>query len=620
MKIKETGSVNSNNISGNNKKYSIEKVLLVLAIVFFISLVLVRNFYFIKQDYGPKDSDNQYVRSLYYYRNLVFNEKADIRSVFYPPVCYLNALMFYKILGPTVESSRLSILLFMIIFLLALFGIGNEMNGPLTGFVLMALGASSVHILNFSVKYFLDFPCTAMVAASIYFLIKTDFYRDKKFTLIFGFVFAVALLTKNFVVFYMTLPVLWFLFPNIFKSKRSFFITLILFIPVVIMLGGSLWFIFQIKNTPMNSTVEQKWLLFYLLFILLPAVLLSIIAFFTGKKFGDNKDEDAAAISGLVNFSYAFSIFTTLSLPWYYWAARANVFYFFLQKSDQVMFAQAQSFSQRFIEALLVYLEFIINSFNFAPLLFVVGIVFFFIKKENAYRNLVFPVGLVFSSLVMLTTLHFHVRYLLPLTVFFVIVSGYWIGFTGKIKEYISFFLIVISIFSIITWVPLTPIKGIFTPELLTFTEGDNIHFGILYPKKPNPAKVNTDDIVDHLVSNCKKNRIGVIFYHYTDKQLEYMYYFQGEAMKRGLNLFVLDYWKHDGAYNPLNRDKFSREEIEGLSENVQYVLAIHKKNQDSDAGKKAFEKVIPDAVFKEKIIPVGSGEYFLTISRVVKD
>ena len=599
----------------------IQKVLIIAFLIVFISLVTVRNYYFIKLDYGPKDSDNQFHKSILYYRVLVLKEKMSLRSIFYPPIGYLNAVLFYILFEPTVESSRFSISLFLIVFLLAMFGIGYELNGLSSAYVTIALAASSLFVLNISVRFLLDLPCTAMVAASLFFLLKSDFFRKKKWALMFGFCFALALLTKNFVSVFIGFPILWFLAPNIFKSIRSFLIFIMLLVPVLIMTGGSIWFVNKHIKLSTGFVVEDKWFMFYALFVLLPACILSIVAFVTEKKYSRVEEKDKDAIMGLTNFSYAYSIFTSLSLIWYYWTVRSNLLYFDLQKRDQIESLDNVSYLSKIVEGLGILRELVMYSFNFAPLLLLVGIVFLIIKREKLYRNLSIPLGFLVPAVLLMATLHFQFRYLLPLIVFIIALAGFWIDYTGRLKIYLTILILSASLISIFVWVPVSPEGEIFIEQHKVDLRPAEFNARIIYPNPPDSTEIYSKRVIKHLFSNDKKHVKRVILYHFYESDLLYFYYLQGEALRDDRILAYQDIWGHQEYFNPLNGEReFSLTDLKDFNEKVDYLLVIHRQNNHADICERAYRKLIPSAKFERKTFMLGEKNIKVTVSRILKD
>lgn len=592
------------------------RILIAIFLLFFISIVLIRNTYYIKMDTGPKLSDNQYIRSLYYYRAFFMDEDLNLRANFYPPIVYLTTQVYYFFLGAGYEISRLSMSFYMLIFLLAMFGIGYEMGGAFSGAATMALAASSPYVLNISVKYFLDFPCAAMVAVSLYFLLKTNKFRNRIFSLLFGIFFTFALLTKNFTVFYLFFPVLWLLLPSITKSGRSMFTFLILSIPPLFMLAGSIYYINLISNAPFNNQYVDRWLIYYLSIILIPALVLAATAWLFDRSNDSSESGDGEAIKGLTNFSWAFCIFTAGAMPWYFWALRANIFYFNLQKHDQCLMVEKSAYLPVFRSGLLNIVSFMTNAFNLASLFIIVGIAFLIIKRKQLHRNIVILLGLIFSIILMGITLHYQFRYLLPMIVFLAVLGGYWIGYTGKLKPFLMAVIVGISLASILVWVPIQPDSNVFLSHDINSLDPKIVRAGILYPYPPDQQQIYSEDLLQHIFPKDSSGMKRILYYYFHISDAEYIYYFQGEALKKDNIIKLVDMWRDEEMKNAaVNRGRFSERHLEAFT-NTDYIITIHK-DEDPDKALEAYHKFFPKAKFRSRTFEINDDGYFMTVSQV---
>ena len=591
------------------------RILIAIFLLFFVSIVLVRNTYFIRMDTGPKLSDNQYIRSLYYYRAFFMDEDLNLRANFYPPIVYLTTQIYYFLLGAGYEVGRFSMSFYMLIFLLAMFGIGYELGGAFSGAATMALAASSPYILDISVRYFLDFPCAAMVAVSLYFLLKTDKFQNRKYSLLFGLFFAFALLTKNFTVIYLFFPILWFLLPNIAKSGRSLFTFLILSIPPLFMLAGSIYYINLISKYPFNSLYVDRWLVYYLSIIFLPALMLAATAWLFERS--NNTDSvDREAITGLTNFSWAFCIFTAGAMPWYFWALRANIFYYNLQKHDQCLMVERSSYLPVFRAGMFNIACFMSNSFNLASVFIVIGLIFLIIKRKELHRNLVALIGLFFSVLLLGITLHYQFRYLLPMTVFLAVLGGFWISYTGKLKPFLMAVIVGISLTSILVWTPIQPDSNLFLSHDVNTLYPKVIRAGILYPYPPDQQQIYSEDLLQYIFPKDSSGMKRILYYYFHIEDSEYIYYFQGEALKQDNIIKLVDMWRDEEMKNAeVNRGRFTERHLEAFA-NVDYIITLYK-DENPDRALEAFHKFFPDAKFKSRTFEINDDGYFMTVSQV---
>ncbi len=427
-------------ISNYLKNPASTKLIVSILIALFIIIFLVNNYLYIKGDLGLKTNDNHFYRSIQYYDKLVMKGNAVLTKIRFPPLVYLVSTCFYAVNGVSIETARISILLFAIIFLLAMFGIGYEMGGNFGGFSVMALAAASPHVLNYSRLYFLDFPQAAITALAFYLLLKSDFFRNRKFSLLFGLVTALAMLTKWSTAFYLIVPVLWFLTPNIFRSFKSFKAFLIFLVPTSIMLLSTIRYLRMIDST--QSPLSQQWGKYYLLLAVLPAILCTVIMLILDSKWKKEEDYKESGRKAIVNFSFMSSIFVVIASIWFFWAG------FSVREMIPIYaYTDPRDISMN----IPIMQAFILTMMNFSPFLLTIGIIFMAKKKQNVLRDMVIPISLILTSLLMIRLMYDNFRVIVPLVIFGTAVGGYWVGIikNRKISMVLTIFLVIVSLISI---------------------------------------------------------------------------------------------------------------------------------------------------------------------------
>ena len=416
------------------------KLVVSLVVILFVAIFLTNNYLYIKNDIGLKANDNHFYRSIQYYDKLVMKGDVSLTNIRFPPLVYLVTTCFYVVNGVSLETARLSILFFGIIFLLAMFGIGYELGGNFGGISVMALAAASPHVLDYSRSYFLDFPQTALTALALYLLLKTDFFRDRKYSMLFGVVTAFAMLTKWSTAFFLIIPVLWFLIPNIFRSFKSFKAFLIYLVPASIMLTGTVWYLKQIDSTAVP--LFHQWMKYYLYFAVVPAIVCIVTMLLLDLRWKKEDDYNSSGRQAIVNFSFMSSVFAIIASVWFYWAG-------FSVRSmiPTYAFNDPRSISMN----IPIMQTFLMTMMNFAPFLLILGIIFLIIKKKNTLRDLVIPVSLILTSLLMIRLMYDLFRVIIPLIIFGAALGGYWVGIikNRKISMTLTILLVLISLTSI---------------------------------------------------------------------------------------------------------------------------------------------------------------------------
>jgi len=198
-------------------------------ILFALFLVIaVSNLIWLKIDTRPPhwDASNHLMHSLSKYDLL---KDLSIKNIahfyldynYYPPLVYWLSSVFYLIFGKGEDVAVASNLIFFAILIFSTYGVAKHFWGRGAG-LLSALVVSVMPVLlSQSREYQLDFPLTAMVSLSIYFLLKTNSFRNRFYSILFGISFALGFLTKwTFPAFFIA-PVLYFLSILIYENIKN---------------------------------------------------------------------------------------------------------------------------------------------------------------------------------------------------------------------------------------------------------------------------------------------------------------------------------------------------------------------------------------------------------------
>jgi 4-amino-4-deoxy-L-arabinose transferase-like glycosyltransferase len=148
------------------------------------------------------------VTSLAYYD--ILRESVNLRTLFsaltwsdyYPPLVHLTVTAFYKLFGVSMDVAALSNSLYLVLFLLAVYGIGKRLGGPWLG-LLSAFVVSTFPIIFALSRYlYIDYALTAMVAVNIYLLLRSERFEHKGSSLLYGVTLGLGMLIKwTFIVF-----------------------------------------------------------------------------------------------------------------------------------------------------------------------------------------------------------------------------------------------------------------------------------------------------------------------------------------------------------------------------------------------------------------------------------
>ncbi len=136
-----------------------------------------------------------------------------------PPLTYLLTIPFQNLLGIGPDQTNAVHLLFSAILFASVYGLGTRLFNRSVGFWATALCAILPGLYHHRLQFLLDYPLTAMVTLSFYSLTMWRFSSlpalDKKGTdswlwsIVFGFTFGLAILTKQTTIFFLFIPLLW---------------------------------------------------------------------------------------------------------------------------------------------------------------------------------------------------------------------------------------------------------------------------------------------------------------------------------------------------------------------------------------------------------------------------
>lgn len=127
----------------------------------------------------------------------------------YPPLYYAVAALFYGVLGTTIDAAQLANLPAIVLLGLATFGIARTVMEPGSAALAALLANFFPYMLWISRETVIEYWLTAMVATAIWALLKTREFSNPKWSLVFGAVCGLGMLTKWTFVIFVALPALW---------------------------------------------------------------------------------------------------------------------------------------------------------------------------------------------------------------------------------------------------------------------------------------------------------------------------------------------------------------------------------------------------------------------------
>ncbi len=129
---------------------------------------------------------------------------------YYPPLYHTVVAAAWAVFGKTVAVARLANLVAIAILLLTVYGIGGLLFEPLTAAIASLLVSFYPLMLWLSRETIIDYWVTAMVALAIWTLLKTQGFSSVRWSIVFGLIAGLGMLTKWTFPFFVILPALWF--------------------------------------------------------------------------------------------------------------------------------------------------------------------------------------------------------------------------------------------------------------------------------------------------------------------------------------------------------------------------------------------------------------------------
>lgn len=429
-------------------------ILLLLVVVF-----LLQAYFFIRADTLIQYSDHHSFISSKYHDFFNGGEGTFFPKDWYPPVMYFITHLFYLVRGSSIETARLSLLVFVPVFIISMFGIGKRYGGTISGIVVAALAASSPFILNTSRNYFPDFPQTAMTALCFYLLLNTDEYRKTVMSYLLGLCLALSFLTKWSTPFFITFPLIWFILPHIFRSWRSG----VTFLINLLFQGYIFYKMLVYKEISGPGIDPLLWFYYYVKNLAIPILIYLLVLFLVermarrrkGREKGNEDvsgndliapENTSAGWINTLNFSRMSATAMLLISPWLIYSALDIRYKFIFEHKTG---DRSIGFNDFVFKYLLLMFK---SHFNLSLVLICLGIVFLFIRREKLFEKLILPVNLIFCVALMSYIGHTDARYSLSLIIFTSTLAGYWVDYISKLRAYIAGLLISLSFLSIVAW------------------------------------------------------------------------------------------------------------------------------------------------------------------------
>lgn len=229
----------------------------------------------------------QYILYSYQYHELFTNPTTSLIIDFFainrwrPPLRLMIATPFYQMFGYSADIASMTNIFYMVILLFSVYGIGSYLFSRRVG-LLAAIMVSLFPIVHILSRVFLsDFALTAMVSLSIYCLLRTEYFTNRRFSLLFGISIGLGFLTKDTYFIFMLGPLIYVMYksrifniPLLFKTLVRNWQALLIVIISAASIGGFFYYLFGTVMFPDDTRFTAKILVLF--FILSSFALLTV--------------------------------------------------------------------------------------------------------------------------------------------------------------------------------------------------------------------------------------------------------------------------------------------------------------------------------------------------------
>ncbi|AJF61831.1 TPA: phospholipid carrier-dependent glycosyltransferase [Candidatus Woesearchaeota archaeon] len=191
------------------------------------------NYKVLQEDTTPFIYDilNSYVTSIDHYR---FLQQGDIIGFInhyitkysrdYPALYMFQTFPFYAIFGISEDAAAMSNTIYLFILLFSVYFIGKKMKNSYAGFLSASIVLFIPGVLSFSRVYLPDFGLAAFFLLSLALFLYSDFFRDRKYSILFGASAGLGMLIKYTFFVYIGVA-LFILYLRHLKNEKKLLLT-----------------------------------------------------------------------------------------------------------------------------------------------------------------------------------------------------------------------------------------------------------------------------------------------------------------------------------------------------------------------------------------------------------
>jgi hypothetical protein len=141
---------------------------------------------------------------------------------YYPPFYHLSTVLTYFLFGTSMHAAISINILYFGILLFSVYGTGKYLYNKETGLLAAAFISLYPSIVGMQRYYLIEIALISTVALSIYLLLLSDHFRNRKYSIGFGVAFAFSILTKWTALFFIIGPLGLILYETFIKKGSLF--------------------------------------------------------------------------------------------------------------------------------------------------------------------------------------------------------------------------------------------------------------------------------------------------------------------------------------------------------------------------------------------------------------
>jgi 4-amino-4-deoxy-L-arabinose transferase-like glycosyltransferase len=119
------------------------------------------------------------------------------------PLVPLTTLPFFMISGFSLQTAYLTNALYLFVLLGSVFQLGCWLRGWRAGLISAFVCATLPALINYSRDYLLDFPMAAVISVALYTLLRSQLFKDRRYSFAFGISSGLAVLAKAMAIAYL---------------------------------------------------------------------------------------------------------------------------------------------------------------------------------------------------------------------------------------------------------------------------------------------------------------------------------------------------------------------------------------------------------------------------------